>query len=48
MLAKTETLQDSLAAYQKKITGASRNRSAAYELAIRSGRAFQQGDQITY
>ena len=47
-LAKTETLQDSLAAYQKKISGASRNRSAAYELAIRSGRAFQQGDQITY
>ncbi len=48
LLAKTETLQDSLAAYQKKISGASRNRSAAYELAIRSGRAFQQGDQITY
>ena len=34
VLAKTETLQDSLAAYQKKISGASRNRSAAYELAL--------------
>ncbi len=47
-LAKTDTLQDSLAQYQKKISGAARNRSAAYELALKSGRDFQPGDQIRY
>jgi DNA polymerase I len=48
MLAKTETLQDSLASYRKKIDGSSRNRSAAFELALKSGRDYQAGDQITY
>ena len=48
MLAKTETLQDSLDAYQQKIAKSARNRSASYELAIKSGRAYQPGDQITY
>ena len=47
-LAKTESLQDSLAAYQKKIGASSRNRSAAFELAIKSGRAYQAGDQVSY
>ena len=47
-LAKTESLQDSLAAYQKKIGASSRNRSAAFELAIKSGRNYQAGDQISY
>ncbi len=47
-LAKTESLQDSLASYQKKISASSRNRSAAFELAIRSGRAYQAGDQVSY
>jgi len=47
-LAKTESLQDSLAAYQKKIGTSSRNRSAAFELAIKSGRPYQAGDQISY
>jgi len=47
-LAKTEALQDSLANYQKKITASSRNRSAAFELALKSGRAYQAGDQVTY
>ena len=47
-LAKTDTLQDSLAQYQKKISGAARNRSAAYELALKSGRDYQPGDQIKY
>ncbi len=48
MLAKTETLQDSLDAYQQKIAKSARNRSASYELAIKSGRNYQPGDQITY
>jgi DNA polymerase elongation subunit (family B) len=47
-LAKTDTLQDSLAQYQKKIEGSSRNRAAAYELALKSGRNFQPGDQVSY
>lgn len=47
-LAKTEALQDSLANYQKKIGASSRNRSAAFELALRSGRNYQAGDQVSY
>lgn len=47
-LAKTEALQDSLANYQKKIGASSRNKSAAFELALKSGRSYQAGDQITY
>lgn len=48
MFAKTEALQDSPDAYQKKIAASSRNRSAAFELALRSGRKMQAGDRITY
>ena len=48
MLAKSDTLQDSLGQYSKKIEGNARNRSAAYELALRSGRNYQPGDQIRY
>jgi DNA polymerase I len=47
-LAKTESLQDSLANYQKKIGASSRNRSAAFELALQSGRNYQAGDQVSY
>ena len=47
-LAKTQALQDSLESYRQKIAAASRNRSAAFELAIRSGRNYQAGDQISY
>jgi DNA polymerase elongation subunit (family B) len=47
-LARTESLQDSPAAYQKKIAASSRNRSAAFELALASGRDYQAGDAITY
>lgn len=47
-LAKTETLQDSLARYTEKIKGNARNRAAAYELARASPRDYQPGDQITY
>jgi DNA polymerase elongation subunit (family B) len=61
MLAKTETLQDTLDVYRQKIAQSARlrgrshfgaakarNRSAAYELALKSGRNYQPGDQITY
>jgi len=47
-LAKTDTLQDSLAQYARKIEGSSRNRAAAYELALKSGRKFEPGDQVAY
>lgn len=45
---KTDTLQDSLGQYQKKIETSSRNRAAAYELAMKSGRNYQPGDQVSY
>jgi DNA polymerase elongation subunit (family B) len=48
MFMKTESLQDSLATYRDKIRGKKRNLSAAYELALRSGRPYQPGDQISY
>jgi DNA polymerase, archaea type len=48
MLMKTDTLQDSLDKYRAKIGAGGRNRAAAYELAITSGRAYKPGDQISY
>jgi len=45
---KTETLQDSLDTYREKIRGGKRNPAAAYELAIRSPRPYQPGDQVSY
>jgi DNA polymerase, archaea type len=48
MLMKTDTLQDSLEKYRAKIAGSARNRAAAYELAIASGRNYKPGDQISY
>ncbi|HME89277.1 MAG TPA: DNA polymerase domain-containing protein [Chthoniobacterales bacterium] len=48
MLMKTDTLQDSLDKYRAKIAGSARNRAAAYELALASGRAYKPGDQISY
>ncbi|HVN64903.1 MAG TPA: DNA polymerase domain-containing protein, partial [Candidatus Binataceae bacterium] len=47
-LMKTETLQDSLDVYRGKIGGKRRNLSAAYELALKSERHYQAGDQISY
>ena len=38
MLMKTDTLQDSLEKYRAKIAGSARNRAAAYQLALASGR----------
>jgi DNA polymerase elongation subunit (family B) len=48
ILMKTDTLQDSLEKYRAKIAGSVRNRAAAYELALASGRPYKPGDQISY
>src|SRR5881409_3389334 len=48
MLMKTDTLQDSLDKYRAKIAGSVRNRAAAYELALASGRNYKPGDQVSY
>jgi DNA polymerase elongation subunit (family B) len=48
MLMKTETLQDSVETYQTKIRESARNRSAAYELALKSGQNYQPGDQVSF
>jgi DNA polymerase I len=48
MLMKTDTLQDSLEKYRAKIAGSARNRAAAYELALATGRAYKPGDQVSY
>jgi DNA polymerase elongation subunit (family B) len=48
MLMKTDTLQDSLDKYRAKIAGSTRNRAAAYELALASSRNYRPGDQISY
>jgi DNA polymerase, archaea type len=47
-LAKTETLADSLLVYRSKVAEGARNRAAAYELAIASGRDLRPGDQVSY
>ena len=48
MLVKTDTLQDSLDKYRAKIGAGGRNRAAAYELALASGRNYKPGEQISY
>jgi DNA polymerase elongation subunit (family B) len=48
MLLKTDTLQDSLEKYRAKIADSVRNRAAAYELALASGRNYRPGDQVSY
>jgi DNA polymerase elongation subunit (family B) len=45
---KTETLQESLAAYRDKLQAGARNVGAAYELALASARSYQPGDQVSY
>ena len=47
-LSKTDTLQDSLDKYRKKMATGKGRRSAAYELALQSNREYRQGDQIAY
>jgi DNA polymerase elongation subunit (family B) len=45
---KTETLQDSPAVYQAKVHARQRNAAAAYELALKSRRPYQAGDQVSF
>ncbi|MBQ7568882.1 DNA polymerase II, partial [bacterium] len=47
-LAKTDTLISSLDSYTKKSGDKARNRAAAYELALQSGRDYKAGDKVTY
>ncbi len=47
-LAKTETLREDIENYKILVKEGRRNRSAAYELAIASGRNYRPGDKITY
>jgi len=48
MLAKTETLQDAPATYEAKRSRGGRSRNAAYELALKSGRVYRAGDQVSH
>ncbi|MBO5202531.1 MAG: hypothetical protein J6C30_07365, partial [Lentisphaeria bacterium] len=48
MLAKSETLSDSLDTYTRKMASGSGRRSAAYELAVKSGKEYRAGDQVTF
>src|SRR4029453_8972376 len=45
---KTETLQESPAGYQEKLRAGKPHPAAAYELALRSARPYQPGDQVSY
>jgi DNA polymerase I len=45
---KTETLSETLASYQQKIREKKRNPTALYELALKSERDYQPGDQLSY
>jgi DNA polymerase I len=47
-LARTETIQDTLESYRERLAAGARNPSAAYELALASGRVIQPGDQVSY
>ena len=47
-LCKNETLNDSLANYQKKLASGTGRRSAVYELLLKAGLAGRTGDKIEY
>ncbi|MGH7334812.1 MAG: DNA polymerase domain-containing protein [Candidatus Rokuibacteriota bacterium] len=48
LFARTETLQEPLEVYEQRVRAGVRNISAAYEVALASGRSVLVGDQITY
>jgi DNA polymerase I len=48
LLAKTETLAETLDSYKQKVHTAKRNPAALYELAMGSGRLYRAGDQLSY
>ncbi|MFU8780566.1 MAG: DNA polymerase domain-containing protein [Kiritimatiellia bacterium] len=47
-LAKSETLSDSLAVYQRKRDQEGGSKRAAYELALQAGKTYRAGDQVLY
>lgn len=47
-VARTETLNESPEVYREKVRLGSRNRSAAFEIAISSGRVYRAGDHVSY
>jgi DNA polymerase I len=48
LLAKTETLAETLDTYKQKVQAGKRNPAALYELALASGRPYRAGDQLSY
>jgi DNA polymerase elongation subunit (family B) len=48
LFARTETLSETLDTYRERLQAGERTPSAAYELAARSGRLWQPGDQVSY
>ena len=46
--ARVESLKDTLAVYEEEVNAGRRNRSAAYTVAIASGRPVRPGDKIAY
>lgn len=47
-VARSETLTESLDSYREKLRSGKRNHSAAFEIAIASGRLHRAGDRISY
>jgi DNA polymerase elongation subunit (family B) len=46
--ARVEALKDTIAFYEEEVNAGRRNRSAAYAVAIASGRPLRPGDRISY
>jgi DNA polymerase elongation subunit (family B) len=46
--ARTETLKDSIDTYLDGVRGGRRNKSAAYEVAMASGKQYRPGDRVVY
>lgn len=47
-VARSETLNESPDIYSEKVRLGTRNRSAAFEIALSSGRAYRAGDHVSY
>jgi len=47
-VARTETLNESPEIYREKVRLGTRNRSAAFEIALSAGRTYRAGDHVSY
>ncbi len=47
-VARSETLNESPEVYREKVRLGARNRSAAFEIALSSGRVYRAGDHVSY